>query len=147
MKIRTAEERDLSRLLQLYDEPNALYSDVGSFGEGGARRRFEAVLADPRQETIVADDDGEVVGTLVVAVLPNLAHGGAPYAVVENVVVDEGRRGEGLGRMLMQEALERVRAAGAYKLALSANVEREGAHRFYEALGMRRTHLGFEAKS
>jgi GNAT superfamily N-acetyltransferase len=104
------------------------------------------VLLDPNQQTLVAEVYGEVVGTLVVAVLPNLAHGGAPYAVVENVVVDEEHRGEGIGRALMREALARAREAGAYKLTLSTNAQRKEAHEFYRALGMKETHAGFEVE-
>lgn len=44
----------------------------------------------------------------------------------------------------MKEAVERARLAGAYKLALSSNLEREDAHHFYQTAGMRETHLGFE---
>ncbi len=85
-----------------------------------------------------------MVGTLVVAILPNLAHGGAPYAVVENVVVAETGRGRGVGTALMREAIEKARRAGAYKLTLSANLSRERAHEFYRALGLKQTHAGFE---
>lgn len=143
MKIRAANKGDLERLLELYREPGELYPMFRG-DDGDAEELFAEVLADVHQETLVAEDGGEVVGTLVVVILPNLAHGGAPYAVVENVVVATDRRGEGVGKTLMREAIERARAAGAYKLALTTNLQRERAHRFYRALGMGETHLGFE---
>jgi ribosomal protein S18 acetylase RimI-like enzyme len=146
MRVREAEVEDLDRLLELYGEPNELYAEAAELEGEEARRRFEEVRADEHQKTLVADENGQVVGTLVVVILPNLAHGGAPYAVVENVVVDGSRRGEGIGRALLREAMERARAAGAYKLSLSANLARERAHRFYRGLGLKETHLGFEVK-
>lgn len=146
MKIRAARIEDLERLLELYREPNELYAKVEELGYDEAERVFEEVLGDEHQRTLVAEEDGEIVGTLVVAILPNLAHGGSPYAVVENVVVDGACRGEGIGTAMMREALKRAREAGAYKLTLSANVGRERAHGFYEALGMKQTHAGFEVK-
>ncbi len=145
MKIREAEKKDLARLLELYREPNELYAEVREPEGGVAGGRFEEVIADEHQRTLIAEEDGKVEGTLVLALLPNLAHGGVPYAVVENVVVDAGRRGEGIGEALMREAMARAREAGAYKLSLTANLGRERAHRFYRRLGLKETHAGFEA--
>lgn len=146
MRIRAAESKDLPRLLELYHGLEGPYPQTPAPGGEAPRRRFEAVLADEHQQTLVAEASGEVVGTLVVAILPNLAHDGAPYAVVENVVVDESRREEGIGGALLTEALGRARAAGAYKLSLSTNVAREAAHAFYRRLGLEETHAGFEVR-
>lgn len=147
MKVREARPGDLDRLLELYEATQRLYGNVAPPDPGRVEGPFTRVLLDPNQQTLVAEVYGEVAGTVVLAVLPNLAHGGAPYAVVENVVVDEEYRDEGVGRALMREALRRARAAGAYKLTLSSNAEREGAHEFYRKLGLKETHVGFEVRA
>ena len=139
-----ARAADLGRVLYLYREPDSAYAASQSLSGEATERRFAEVLADEHQETLVAESEGEVVGTLVLAILPNLAHGGAPYAIVENVVVDGARRGRGVGKLLMREAIERARHAGAYKLVLSANAVRARAHEFYRSLGLKQTHAGFE---
>jgi GNAT superfamily N-acetyltransferase len=144
VKIRDAEPGDLERLLQLYGLLEGPYRGIKATDGDEAAHRFTRILLDPNQRTIVAEIDGKVVGTLVVAILPNLAHGGAPYAVVENVVVDEEHRGEGIGRALMHDALALARETGAYKLTLSTNARRKEAHEFYRSLGMKETHAGFE---
>ena len=144
MEIRAALPQDLDGLLGLYRGPDGAYPGLEPLTGEGAERRFGEVLADPHQETLVAESGGEVVGTLVVATLPNLAHGGAPYAVVENVVVAEPQRGTGVGTALLRAAVEKARLAGAYKLTLSANLSRERAHEFYRRLGLKQTHAGFE---
>ena len=143
-RIRRAGATDLDRLLELYGETDGAYEAVQPLSGEAAERRFAEVLADGHQETLVAESEGEVVGTLVLAILPNLAHGGAPYAIVENVVVDGAQRGRGVGASLMREAMDRARTAGAYKLVLSANAVREPAHEFYRSLGFEQTHAGFE---
>lgn len=144
MRIRNARLEDLERLLELYREPNSLYQEARALAEEEARQRFAEVLGDEHQQVLVAEENGVVVGTLVLVVIPNLAHGGAPYAVIENVVVEESRRGEGIGTTLICEAMERAREADAYKLSLTANLGRARAHAFYRKLGMKETHLGFE---
>ena len=147
MRVREARGDDLDRLLELYRLLEGPYADtvVRDPENDEAEHLFARVLSDEHQTTLVAEEDGEaVVGTLVVAVLPSLAHGGAPYAVVENVVVDEEARGRGVGAALARAAMDGAREAGAYKLALTTNAKREDAHRFYRELGFRETHLGFE---
>ena len=131
-------------MLELYRGPEGTYPGLEPLAGEDAERRFGEVLADPDQETLVAESGGEVVGTLVVAILPNLAHGGAPYAVVENVVAAETQRGRGVGTALMRAAVEKARRAGAYKVTLSANLSRVRAHEFYRRLGLKRTHAGLE---
>lgn len=144
MRLRDALPEDLDRLLELYNLLEGPYTEDEVLGGHEAENLFTRILLDPNQQTLVAEDYGEIVGTLVVAILPNLAHGGKPYAIVENVVADEEYRGEGIGAALMQEAVERAREAEAYKLALCSNLEREESHSFYRSLGMKQTHAGFE---
>lgn len=144
MRIRDARPEDLDRLLELYSLLEGPYAESRPLAPAEAEDLFTRILLDPDQQILVAEDYGEVVGTLALAVLPNLGHGGAPYAVVENVVVDGERRGEGVGTALMREALARAGRAGAYKLALCSNLEREESHAFYRSLGMKQTHAGFE---
>lgn len=144
MRIRNARLEDLERLLELYREPNSLYQEARALAEEEARQRFAEVLGDEHQQVLVAEENGVVVGTLVLVIIPNLAHGGAPYAVIENVVVDKSRRGEGIGTTLIREAMGRAQESNAYKLSLTANLGRARAHAFYRELGMKETHLGFE---
>lgn len=147
MRVRDAGPGDLDRLLELYEDPERLYRNVEPLNQNRAEDLFTRVLLDPNQRTLVAEVYDEVVGTVVLVVLPNLAHGGAPYAVVENVVVDEEYRGEGVGRTLIEEAMKLAREAGAYKLTLSANTGRDGADGFYRSLGFEETHVGFEVRA
>lgn len=146
MRVRDAGPGDLDRLLELYAPLGGPREDAPATN-GNAEDLFTRVLLDPNQRTLVAEVYGEVVGTLVIVIVPNLAHGGAPYAVVENVVVDEEYRGEGIGKALVEEAMKLAREAGAYKLALCSNGGRSEAHGFYRSMGFEQTHVGFEVRS
>ena len=52
----------------------------------------------------------------------------------------------GLGRLLMQDAETRARAAGCGMLQLATTAERGRARNFYESLGYVPSHIGFKHK-
>ncbi|SFP29947.1 GNAT family N-acetyltransferase [Pseudomonas borbori] len=86
---------------------------------------------------LVAERDGKLLGTCTLHLIEHLAHNFARSAILEDVVVDADARGLGIGRALIDKAVERARAWGCYKLALSSNQSREDAHRFYATLGFK----------
>ncbi len=67
--------------------------------------------------------------------IPNLTRGGAPYAAIENVVVERALRGGGLGRQVMRFALDEAWRRGCYKALLQTGSRDPRVHRFYEACG------------
>ena len=105
---------------------------------------FERVDADPAHLLVVAEQDGEVVGTLQLTELPGLSHRGASRAQVEAVRVAADRRGQGLGRALVLWTVEEARARGCAVVQLTTNKERTAAHRFYERLGFVASHEGMK---
>jgi len=141
--IRAATEDDIPRILELYKE---LVTSTSPAETGRApslddyRRIYKHVRAMPGYELIVAEESGEVIGTTVILIVPNLSHSGLPWAVVENVVTDRRFQRQGIGRLMMEYAISRAREAGCYKLQLSSSKTRDGAHHFYKS-------LGFEAKA
>jgi GNAT superfamily N-acetyltransferase len=142
--IRRAARRDIPTLLRLYGGFAAAYDDEFDLSPGVADAIFDRIDADANQSLLVAEIDLRVIGTLALVVVPNLAHGGQPWAIVENVAVDDRYAGQGIGTLLMEEAVRRARGGRCYKLVLSAHESRTDAHRLYERLGLKRTHLGFE---
>src|SRR5262249_28082776 len=87
---------------------------------------------------LVALSDGEVVGTYSLVIMDKLGKRGRPAGVLEDVAVSPARQGQGIGRAMMAHALEECRKARCYKLALSSNLKRADAHKFYESLGFER---------
>ena len=107
------------------------------------RRIFREIGSFTGMELIVAEDAGEVVGSTVLIIVPNLSHSGLPWAIVENVIVDQSRRGQGIGWDLMKYVEARAREAGCYKIGLSSDNSRKEAHEFYRSLGYKATAQGF----
>lgn len=90
-----------------------------------------------------AEADGAIVGTLSMIVFPVLSSTVRSEAIVEAVVIRPAYRDRGLGRAMLQAAMALAASKGAYKLALSSNLRRLDAHRFYDAMGFRRHGFSF----
>jgi GNAT superfamily N-acetyltransferase len=105
---------------------------------------FGAIDADPAQLLLVADWDGEVVGTMQLSFLPGLARRGALRAQIEAVRVSSSFRGHGLGAGMMQWAIAEARRRGCALVQLTTDKSRTDAHRFYQRLGFVPSHEGMK---
>ena len=83
---------------------------------------------------VARDDGGTIVGslTLVLFRIPT-----AMRAWIEDVVVDERARGQGVGEALNREALRVAADAGAKTVDLTSRPSREAANRLYQRLGFK----------
>ncbi|MEV6207382.1 GNAT family N-acetyltransferase [Kitasatospora sp. NPDC051914] len=145
MIVRTAARGDLSAVLALLADENAV-TDPATVQVGAAHEAaFAAIEADGRNELMVLDEgDGTVLGCLQLTRIPGLGRGGAERALIEAVRVRADRRGGGLGRLLLEQAIGRARAQGCGLVQLTSNKRRREAHRFYASLGFERSHDGFK---
>ena len=105
---------------------------------------FEELHSDPNHELIVAERDGEVVGTLHLMFLPSISYQGGRRAQIESVRIDRQFQSQGIGTEMMQWAIERAKQRGAHFVQLTTHNSRADAHRFYERLGFKGTHLGMK---
>lgn len=105
---------------------------------------FDAIQEDPRNELIVAESDGEVVGTMQLTFIPGLSRRGGERLQIEAVRVAASMRGQGLGRMMIGWAIDRARARGCRLVQLTSDKSRTEAHRFYTSLGFTASHEGFK---
>lgn len=138
--VRQATQYDIPRILELYEELTEEKLDVSP---ETIQRVFAEIIALPNQKFLVAGKNGLVVGTLFLQITPNLSHNARPWATLENIVVDDRYRGQGFGRLLIEQALATCRAAGCYKAQLQSNNKRKEAHKFYRHLGFEDSALGF----
>ena len=108
------------------------------------RLAFEQIESDPNHELIVAEQDGEVIGTLHLMFLPSISFQGGLRAQVESVRVDKRFQNQAIGSKMMKWAIERAKQRGAHVVQLTTHKSREDAHRFYERLGFKGSHLGMK---
>lgn len=77
-------------------------------------------------------EDDYVVGMLTLVVFPIPT---GLRARIEDVVVDEAARGQGVGATLCAEAIRRAHDLGARTIELTSRPSREAANRLYVKLG------------
>jgi ribosomal protein S18 acetylase RimI-like enzyme len=89
---------------------------------------------------LLARGVGGIVGTLTLVVF---AIPSGLRARIEDVVVDEVARGQGVGATLTEEALRLARGAGARSVDLTSRPSRGAANRLYQRLGfqLRESHV------
>ncbi len=146
LRFRDAALADLPALVAMLadDHLGALREDTSIPLDPGYAAAFEAIAADPNQRLIVAEQGGEVVGTLQLMFLPGLQRKGAWRGLVESVRIRGDRRSQGLGEAMMAWAVEASRAQGCVSVQLTTDVSRAAAHRFYERIGFTLTHKGYK---
>jgi GNAT superfamily N-acetyltransferase len=140
---RPASRADLPRVVELIADDAVAAARTGSYGPEHVAG-LEAIEASTNDELIVAELDGEVVGTMQLTFVPGISRAGATRLLVEAVRVDARLRGRGLGRALMEHAHARGRERGCALAQLTSDKQRDDAHRFYRSLGYAQSHEGFK---
>jgi GNAT superfamily N-acetyltransferase len=105
---------------------------------------FEQIDHDPNHELVVAERNGEVIGTLHLMFLPSVSFQGGLRAQVESVRVDKRFQSQGIGSQMMKWSMERAKQRSAHIMQLTTHKTRGDAHRFYERLGFKGSHLGMK---
>jgi GNAT superfamily N-acetyltransferase len=107
--------------------------------------RLQAILARPEYVLFLAEANHTVVG-LVGAYLTLGLELDGPYGRLGGLVVDEGWRGRGIGRLLLEAVEVWLKGCGASLLLITSGLHRTDAHGFYRHLGYAETGLRFAKK-
>ena len=103
--------------------------------DGSERVAFEQILDSPGLHLFVLELNGVVVATTYLNVIPNVTRSASPYAVIENVVVEESLRRAGLCKQIMDGTLLAAWEAGCYKAMLMTGASNPVTHSFYRSCG------------
>jgi GNAT superfamily N-acetyltransferase len=140
---RTAARADLPAILAMLTD-DSLGATRESADDPGYAAAFDQIEADPRNTLIVADRGGDVVGTMQLTYIPGLSRRGAERLQIEAVRVRADQRGRGLGRQMIEWAVDQARARGCRLVQLTTDKRRVDAHRFYGSLGFTASHEGMK---
>ncbi len=148
MRVRTARRDDLEAIVRVLadDEHGRAREDLREPLPAAYAEAFARIEADANAQIIVAEVDGGVVGCLQSTFIQGLSHRGALKAEIGAVFVAAAHRNRGLGRALVENALELAREHGCRLAQLTSNAGRTDAHRFYARLGFVPSHVGMKLK-
>jgi len=138
--IRRAKPADASALVELAEavssEPEGWLIAEGAWRSAGEERRYLRTLARyPHAAVLVAEADGLVVARLSLARDP---HPASAHVADLGLMVAASHRRRGIGRALLEAAVEWARDAGVRKLELHVFPYNEPALVLYERFGFQR---------
>lgn len=98
---------------------------------------FEQIVASTCSTLFIATQNGVVAGalTLVLYRIPTRSN-----AWIEDLVVAESTRGQGVGSALVCHAIDQAKKHGAHQIGLTSAPERIAANRLYQKLGFKTRH-------
>ena len=144
--IREAREDDLPALIALFAADM-----VGGHGDTTAPeaypeylRAFRAIETSPDQTLHVAEREGEIVGTFQTMSTTSLTGRGSSSMIIEAVQTRSDMRGQGIGALMIEFCIAEAKRRDVRLVQLTSNAARKDAHRFYERLGFKPSHLGFK---
>lgn len=117
-------------LIQLIDEVD----DQTGLSLENFQEKIMEMLEDDNHHMLIAVKQGEVVGFINFTVRKTILHQ-QPSALIDELVVDEKYRGEGLGKKLVYQAINRAKQLGCGEIEVSTEKSNELARKFYQKIG------------
>lgn len=124
-----ADSAEIARLLTQLGHPTTTQEVID---------RWPAWEGDGNSALVAAVDAENLIGLCMLHQM-RVLHRPKPVGRITSLVVEENRRGQGIGRMLVVAAEDKFVRAGCGLLEITSNVRRADAHAFYESLGYDKT--------
>lgn len=136
--IRRATLDDIPGLTQLLSQ---LFAQEAEFAPDAVlqAKGLAAIIGDERVGCIlVAEEGGQAVALVNLLYTVSTALGGR-VAILEDMVVAKGVRGQGIGGKLLEAALKTATEDGCLRVTLLTDHDNTAAHRFYGRFGFERS--------
>ena len=130
--LREAVKEDLKELLNLY-----LFLHEKNIPENSEylENTWKTIIEDINHHIVVKEINGKIVSSCVCVIVPNLTRNIRPYALIENVVTNEGYRGKGYATECLNYAKEIAIKNNCYKMMLLTGTKNENTVAFYKSAG------------
>ena len=128
--VREAVKEDLDELLNLY-----LFLHEKNIPENSEHleNTWKTIIEDVNHHIVVKEINGKIVSSCVCVIVPNLTRNIRPYALIENVVTNEGYRGKGYATECLNYAKEIAIKNNCYKMMLLTGTKSENTLAFYKS--------------
>ena len=121
---------------ELYEAFQRLVPQLTNNNPPPSLNDLAALVRDSSSTLMVARNDrGEIAGALTLTIyrVPT-----GIRSIIEDVIVDNSVRGQGVGEALMKYAIDLARRKGASNISLTCNPLRESANRLYQRMGFKK---------
>jgi len=133
VSVREATTEDAAGIQKLVRELAETVGDAPPVEEA-VKKRLEELGDAPGARVLVVENERGLVGAVSFWIKPDLAHGDT-VVEVPMLVVAEGHRRSGLGRLLMEEVRSAASDNGASQIEIVATTTNVAAREFYRSLG------------
>ncbi len=135
--IRKAKPADIPALVQLLV---ALFTQEADFTPAPEKheRALRLLLQEPYSTIFVAEANGAVIGMISCFTFVSSAMG-EKATLVEDFVVAESHRGQGVGKLLMDAVKVYLKETGQHRITLMTDTLNKRGHKFYDAEGFTRS--------
>ena len=130
--VREAVKKDLDELLNLY-----LFLHEKNIPKNSEylENTWKTIIEDINHHIVIKEINGKIVSSCVCVIIPNLTRNVRPYALIENVVTNEGYRGKGYATECLNYAKEIAIKNNCYKMMLLTGTKSENTLAFYKSAG------------
>jgi GNAT superfamily N-acetyltransferase len=138
MEIAVSTMQDIPQLCGLLNE---LFAQEAEFAPnaGVQEKGLAEIISSPQVgDILIARKEGVIVGMLNFLYTVSTALGGR-VALLEDMVVSPGFRGQSIGSELMRHAIEHAKQQRCKRITLLTDDDNKGAHKFYELCGFSRS--------
>lgn len=136
MDILKATTDDIPRLCELLDH---LFEQEVEFSPDKElqSKALKEILEDENiGEIFIAKAEDEIIGMVNLLYTVSTAYGGR-VALLEDMVIDPGHRGKGIGSVLIEFAMDYLKDQGCHRITLLSDIENCKAHKFYVKKGFK----------
>lgn len=105
---------------------------------------FHKIDADSNQYLMIVESDKEIIGTCHLTIMPSLTFIGSTRMQIEAVRISQKYRNQGIGKRMINEAIEWAKLNSASIIQLTTNKKRTKAKNFYESIGFEASHEGMK---
>jgi len=131
--IRAAVDSDGFQVYQLIAQLQQ-FAGVEVAQEVTFKRQFRQALADPRFRAFVVEESGAIQGVITVWLRESLFHGGQ-VALIDELIIDESSRGQGIGSRLVDHVVAYCAQLGCAEVEVSTEADNRVARTFYARHG------------
>ena len=149
--IRKATPQDIPDICRLLEQVLAVHHAgrpdlFRAQGKKYNEKDLQEMLKRQENPIFVYDDDGHVAGYIMCQEQTKCGSALMPVKTlyIDDLCVDEGARGKGIGRKLFQHVKDYARENGFYNVTLHVWNCNPGAMKFYESLGLKPQYICLE---